>query len=228
MHVVMLPWLAFGHILPFTELAKRIARQGHRVTLLSTPRNTARLIRIPPDLAGLLRVVDVHLPRVDRLPEGAEASIDLPSDDLRPYLRVAYDTAFEAKLSDILRAPPPERPDWVLTDYAAYWAPAAATRHGVPCAYVCLFAAAAMSFYGSPETLMGRGEHAKTKPEDLTVVPAYVPFPTTVVHRAFEARDLFSGLLPDDSGVSEGYRFGMAIQESQVVGFRSSAEFEPE
>jgi len=127
MHVLMLPWLAFGHIIPFTELAKRIARQGHRVTLLSTPRNTQRLIRIPPDLAGLVRVVDIKLPRVQRLPEGAEASIDLPSDDLRPYLRVAYDTAFAGKLSDILREPPgPERPDWVLFDYAAYWAPAAA------------------------------------------------------------------------------------------------------
>ncbi|CAO2196834.1 unnamed protein product [Urochloa humidicola] len=230
MHVVMLPWLAFGHILPFTELAKRIARQGHRVTLLSTPRNTRRLIRIPPDLAGLVRVVDVHLPRVERLPEDAEATIDLPSDDLRSYLRVAYDTAFSDKLSDILQQKPgPERPDWVLIDYAAHWAPAAAARHGVPCAFLSLFSAAALSFFGPPETLMGRGEHARTRPEDLTVVPGYVPFPTTVVYRTFEARGIFEpGLVPDDSGVSEGYRFAMAIQGSQLVGIRSSAEFEPE
>ncbi|CAO2195364.1 unnamed protein product [Urochloa humidicola] len=227
MHVVMLPWLAFGHILPFTELAKRIARQGHRVTLLSTPRNTERLIRIPPDLAGLLRVVDVHLPRVERLPEGAEASIDLPSDALRPYLRVAYDIAFAPKLSDILQEP--ERPDWLLTDYAAHWAPLAAATHGVPSAFLSLFGAAALSFYGPPEALMGRGEHAKTKVEDLTVVPGYVPFPNTVAYRTFEARGIFeAGLVPDDSGVSEGYRFGMSIQGSQLVGVRSSAEFEPE
>ncbi|RLN23108.1 putative UDP-rhamnose:rhamnosyltransferase 1 [Panicum miliaceum] len=230
MHVLMLPWLAFGHILPFTELAKRIARQGHRVTLLSTPRNTRRLIRIPPDLAGLVHVVDVHLPRVERLPEGAEASIDLPSDDLRPYLRVAYDTAFAGKLSGILREPPgPERPDWVLFDYAAYWAPAAAARHGVPCAFLSLFGAATLGFYGPPEALMGRGEHARTKLEDLTVVPGYVPFPTTVAYRRFEAREIFEpGLVPDDSGVSEGYRFGVSIRESQLVGIRSSAEVEPE
>ncbi|RLN03955.1 hypothetical protein C2845_PM13G14350 [Panicum miliaceum] len=119
MHVLMLPWLAFGHILPFTELAKRIARQGHRVTLLSTPRNTRRLIRIPPDLADLVSVVDVKLPRVERLPEDAEASIDLPSDDLRPYLRRAYDAAFAEELSDILQDAGPGRPDWVLIDYAA-------------------------------------------------------------------------------------------------------------
>jgi len=132
MHVVLLPCLAFGHILPFTELAKRIARQGHRVTLFSTPRNTRRLIRIPPELAGQIRVVDIALPRLERLPEDAEASIDLPSDDLRPYLRVTYDAAFADKLSSILQEPGPERPGWVVIDYAAYWAPAAAARHGVP------------------------------------------------------------------------------------------------
>ncbi|KAF8775224.1 hypothetical protein HU200_004625 [Digitaria exilis] len=225
----MLPWLAFGHILPFTELAKRIARQGHRVTLLSTPRNTRRLIHIPPDLAGLLRVVDIKLPRVEHLPEDAEASIDLPSDDLRPYLRVAYDTAFEAKLSDILREPAPERPDWILIDYAPHWAPAVAARHGVPCACVSLFVAAALSIYGPPDALMGRGKYVRTKPEQLMEVPDYVPFPTTVAYRGFEARAFFEPLLvTDDSGVSEAYRFGKCIEGSQLVGIRSSAEFESE
>ncbi|TVU36390.1 hypothetical protein EJB05_18323, partial [Eragrostis curvula] len=228
MHVVMLPWLAFGHILPFTELAKRIAGQGHRVTLLSTPRNTRRLIQIPPDLAGLVRVVDVALTRVERLPEDAEASIDLQSDDLRPYLRQAYDAAFAGKLSDILQEPEPSRPDWVLIDYAPYWAPALAAKHGVPCAYVCLFSAAVQGFFGSPEMLMGQGKHAKTKPEHLTAVPDYVPFPTTVAYRGYEAREMFTGMIPDDSGVSEGYRFAKTIGESQLVGVRSSKEFEPE
>jgi hypothetical protein len=82
MHIVMLPWLAFGHILPFTELEKCIAGHGHRVTLLSTPRNTRRLIDVPPHLAGLLRVVDVTLPRVEHLPEDAERR----ASTSRPFL----------------------------------------------------------------------------------------------------------------------------------------------
>ncbi|KAJ1286361.1 hypothetical protein BS78_03G347400 [Paspalum vaginatum] len=229
MHILMVPWLAFGHILPFTELAKRIARQGHRVTLLSTPRNTRRLIRIPRELAGLLRVVDVALPRVAGLPEDAEASIDLPSDGLRPSLRIAYDTAFADKLSDILQEPGPEKPDWVVIDYAAHWAPAAAARHGVPCAFLSLFGAATLCIYGPIEALMGRGKYARTKPEHLTVVPDYVPFPTTVAYRGFEARSFFRPtFVPDDSGVSEAYRFGKCVEGSQVVGIRTSAEFEPE
>ncbi|TVU36394.1 hypothetical protein EJB05_18327, partial [Eragrostis curvula] len=201
MHVVMVPWLAFGHILPFTELAKRIAQQGHRVTLLSTPRNTRRLIRIPPDLAGLVRVVDVALPRVDGLPEDAEASIDLTSVDLRPYLFRAWDAAFAGNLSDLLQEPEPWRPDWVLIDYAAHWAPAAAARHG----------------------------YANRKAEQLTAVPDYVPFPTIVRYRGYEAwAKVKLDLMVDDSGVSEGYRFAKCIEESQLVGVRSSMEFEPE
>ncbi|VAH82159.1 unnamed protein product [Triticum turgidum subsp. durum] len=188
MHVVMLPWLAFGHVLPFTEFAKRVARQGHRVTFLSTPRNTRRLIDIPPGLAGLIRVVDVQLPRVEHLPEHAEATIDLPSDDLRPYLRRAYDAAFQRELSLLLQE---AKPDWVLVDYASYWAPAAAARHGVPCAFLSLFGAAALSFFGTPEALLGLGRHAKTEPAHFTVVPEYVPFPTTVAFRGYEARGMF-------------------------------------
>lgn len=228
MHVVMLPWLAFGHILPFAEFAKRVARQGHRVTLLSTPNNTRRLIDIPPALAGLIRVVDIPLPRVDRLPEHAEATIDLPSDALRPYLRRAYDAAFQQELSRLLQEEE-SRPDWVLIDYAAYWAPATAARHGVPCAFLSLFAAAALSFFGSPDALLGLGEHAKTEPAHFTVMPAYVPFPTTVAYRGYEARELFEpGMVPDDSGVSESYRYAKTIEGCKLVGTRSSAEFEPE
>ncbi|TVU36392.1 hypothetical protein EJB05_18325, partial [Eragrostis curvula] len=161
MHVVMLPWLAFSHILPFTELAKRIARQGHRVTLLSTSRRR----------------------------RGRTGS---------------------------------------SSTYAPYWAPALAAKHGVPCAYVSVFNAAMLGFFGSPETLMGKGKHAKTKPEHLTAVPDYVPFPTAVVYCGYEAREMLTGMAPDDSGISEGYRLSKSIGESQLVGVRSSKEFEPE
>ncbi|CAL5088102.1 unnamed protein product [Urochloa decumbens] len=232
MHLVMVPFLAFGHILPFAELARRIALQGHRVTLLSAPRNTRRLIAIPPDLEAHFRVVDVPLPRIEGLPEDAEANIDLPSDDLRPCLRRAFDTAFSAKLSEILQAPAPpsSRPDWVLIDYAAYWAPAAAATHGVPCAFLSMFGAAALGFFGPPAALMGHSrEHLSTTPERFTSVPDYVTFPTTVKFRAHERRAMFKpGMIPDASEVSEGYRMAKSIEGSKLVGVRSSVAFEPE
>ncbi|KAL6611394.1 hypothetical protein ACP70R_039322 [Stipagrostis hirtigluma subsp. patula] len=43
--------LAFGHMIPFLELSKRLARRGHAVTFVSTSRNAARLGEVPPELA---------------------------------------------------------------------------------------------------------------------------------------------------------------------------------
>uniref|UniRef100_J3MJB2 Uncharacterized protein n=1 Tax=Oryza brachyantha TaxID=4533 RepID=J3MJB2_ORYBR len=69
LHVVMFPWLAFGHLIPFLELAKRLAARGHAaVTFLSTPRNAFRLAPLPPELSSRIRVVPLPLPAIVSLP----------------------------------------------------------------------------------------------------------------------------------------------------------------
>ncbi|XBH95682.1 hypothetical protein VPH35_086202 [Triticum aestivum] len=78
LEVVMFPWLAFGHMLPFLDLSRRLAARGHTVAFVSTPRNLARLPPAPPHLSGRLRFVQLPLPRVDGLPEGAESTADVP------------------------------------------------------------------------------------------------------------------------------------------------------
>ena len=72
LHVVVFPWLAFGHMIPFLELSKRLARRGHAVTFVSTPRNAARLSAVPPELSARVRVAKLELPAVEGLPDGAE------------------------------------------------------------------------------------------------------------------------------------------------------------
>ena len=54
LHIAMFPWLAFGHIIPFLELGKLIARKGQRVSFISTPRNIERLPKILPDVSPLM------------------------------------------------------------------------------------------------------------------------------------------------------------------------------
>jgi hypothetical protein len=76
---------------------------------------------------------------------------------------------------------------------------------------------------------MCRGKYTKASPEDLTVVPNFVPFPTTVAYCRFEARQMFAPLAAqDDSGVLELCRFRKSIATSQLVGIRTSSEIEPE
>ncbi|CAL4934820.1 unnamed protein product [Urochloa decumbens] len=39
LRIVIFPWLAFGHLLPYLELAELLASRGHRVSFVSTPGN---------------------------------------------------------------------------------------------------------------------------------------------------------------------------------------------
>ena len=78
--VVLFPWLAFGHLIPYLELAKRLAARGHAVTFVSTPRNVARLPPVPAQLAPRQRLVALPPPAVEGLPEGAESTADVPPE----------------------------------------------------------------------------------------------------------------------------------------------------
>lgn len=47
LHIVMFPWLAFGHIIPYLKLSKLIAQKGHKISFISTSRNIDRLPKLP-------------------------------------------------------------------------------------------------------------------------------------------------------------------------------------
>ncbi|KAF3331005.1 UDP-glycosyltransferase 91C1-like protein [Carex littledalei] len=222
LHIAMVPWLAMGHLIPFMELSKCITQQGHKIYFVSTPRNLTRLPKVHPSLSHLIQLIHLPLPPTKNLPADAEASIDLPFDDLRPYLRIAYD-GLESQLSEFLQM---ANPDWIIIDYAPYWVPRVAAEFGIPCAFLSLFSSASLSFFGPPSVLNGSTLARKT-PKDFTKVPEWVPFDSSIYYRGHEARELFEpGLLPDESGVSEAYRFAKVIEDCKVVAICSCVEFE--
>jgi hypothetical protein len=130
--VVVFPWLAFGHMLPFLELSKRLAARGHAVAFVSTPRNLARLPPVPPHLSPRLQFVPLPLPRVDGLPEGAECTADVPpgKDDL---LKKAFD-GLAVPFAAFLAAG--RRPDWIIHDFCHHWLPPIADEHKVPACFL--------------------------------------------------------------------------------------------
>lgn len=94
LHVAVFPWLALGHIIPYLQLSKLIARKGHTVSFISTARNISRL----PNISSDLSVNFVSLPlshTVDHLPENAEATTDVPETHIA-YLKKAFDGLSEA------------------------------------------------------------------------------------------------------------------------------------
>ncbi|XP_050158197.1 UDP-glycosyltransferase 91C1-like [Malus sylvestris] len=109
LHVVVFPWLAMGHLIPFFHLSTLIAQKGHTVSFVSTPRNLSRLPKIPSHLSSLVNLVSFPLPRLPNLPNDAESSTDVPFHK-QQLLKTAFDM-LQTPLTAFLES---SRPDWVI------------------------------------------------------------------------------------------------------------------
>ncbi|QCE04591.1 UDP-glucosyl transferase 73C [Vigna unguiculata] len=136
LHIVVFPWLAFGHIGPFFELAKLIAQKGHKISFVSTPRNIHRLPKVPENLQPLVDLIQLSLPRVDKLPENAEATVDIPHH-LIPHLKQAFDGLQQPLTMFLERC----KPHWIIYDFAPYWLPPICSELGIPCISFSIFSA---------------------------------------------------------------------------------------
>ncbi|WVZ17412.1 hypothetical protein V8G54_010394, partial [Vigna mungo] len=139
---VVFPWLAFGHIGPFFELAKLIAQKGHKIYFISTPRNIHRLPKVPENLQPLVDLIELPLPRVDKLPENAEATMDIPHH-LIPYLKLAFDGLQQPFAKFLERC----KPDWIIYDFAPYWLPPISSKLGISCISFSIFSASGMTYF---------------------------------------------------------------------------------
>ncbi|KAI4985890.1 hypothetical protein ZWY2020_018520 [Hordeum vulgare] len=163
LRVVVVPWLAFGHMLPYLELAERLASRGHRVSYVSTPRNLARLPPLRPAAAPRVDLVALPLPRVDGLPDGAESTNDVP-DDQRELHWKAFD-GLAAPFAEFMAAACADegtRPHWVIADCFHHWVAASAVEHKVPCAM--LLPTAAVIAVAQPPPTEQSGAVAETRP----------------------------------------------------------------
>uniref|UniRef100_A0A0D9WWL4 UDP-glycosyltransferases domain-containing protein n=1 Tax=Leersia perrieri TaxID=77586 RepID=A0A0D9WWL4_9ORYZ len=221
LHIVVFPWLAFGHMIPFLELSKQLAKRGHFITFISTPRNIFRLDAIPPELSVNLRFVSLDLPAVDGLPEDAESTADIPPDK-HGHLKKAFDglaVSFAGIIADacanaenreafintvgFLR-----KPDWII-----------------PCAVFFIIPAAIVTFVGPKQANLA---HPRTTTEDFMVAPPWIPFPSTLAFRRHEAEWIAAAFRPNESGMSDADR----LQEMErpccrLIVYRSCPEAEP-
>lgn len=224
LHIVMFPWLAIGHLRPFLDLSKILAQKGHKISFVSTPRNIQRLQKIPSNLVHLIDLVTFTLPEVENLSPHEESSMDIPTSKAQ-FLKIAFDLLKSDLLTFLENTKP--KPDWILYDYASYWLPSLATELRISTAYLSLFSAAFMAFLGPPSFLIS-GEDGRSKGEDYTVVPKWVPFESDVVYRLHEIMKNVDGESGNESGTSDSVRFGVSITECDLVLIRTSIEFEPE
>ncbi|KAK6143662.1 hypothetical protein DH2020_024010 [Rehmannia glutinosa] len=201
-HIMMFPWVAFGHMIPFLELSKRLAAKGILVSYISTPKNIQRLPPIPSHLQPKINLVEIPMPPVEGLPENCEATIDLPENQIQ-YLKKAYDNLAEP-FENLLQE---TKPDLIILDFAPYRISQVATKFCIKTALFSVFTAATLSYVGPPGEL-------KTGKRRVTF-EQYTK-PTVDLH------------VPDASGKSTGGRIAKIIEESSFVVVRSCHEFEGE
>ncbi|KAI3508977.1 hypothetical protein L1887_24000 [Cichorium endivia] len=225
LHIVMFPWLAMGHLIPFLHLSKILAQKGHKISYISTPRNLSRIPKIPPQLSHNIKLVSLPFPKVESLPEHAESSMDIPHQKAQ-FLKIAFDL-LESPLVAFLETAIP-KPDWIIFDYASHWLPSIASKFGVSTAYFSLFTAATQAFLGPPSQLLNDKVRPRSTVEDFCRVPEWVPFDSNILYRPHEIMKYTEGAVGNESGVSDTLRFLLSIDGCDLVLFRTSVEFEPQ
>ncbi|CAO2151997.1 unnamed protein product [Urochloa humidicola] len=197
-HVVMLPFLAFGHISPFAQLARRLVSvEGVpiRVTFLTAAGNLPRVeAMLGPVADDAVTLVPLHLPRVPGLPEGASSTAELTASGAE-LIKVALDGTREqvaALLAEL-------RPDAVLIDFATPWVVDVAAPLGIKVLHFSVFSAVTGSYvvvparrpHGGAAPTAGDLMSAPTGfPEGSAVatVPAYQAADFTYMFKSFDGK----------------------------------------
>jgi len=198
LHIAVFPYLALGHIGPFFELAKFLAQKGHKISFISTPRNVHRLPKLPQNLQPFVDLIELPLPSVEKLPENAEATSDIPNHII-PYLKLAFD-GLEEPLTKFLETC---KPHWIIYDFAPYWLPPISSKLGISCIFFSIFSATGthlfLRYYNRKAS-----ESVKNKdiPEEHNET--------------------------DESAVPDGFRVLATSNGAQVIASRSCMEIEGE
>ncbi|KAI5661187.1 hypothetical protein M9H77_20510 [Catharanthus roseus] len=126
--ILMFPWLAFGHIFPFLQLAKKLSDRGFYIYMCSTPINLDSIKnKIPQNYSSSIQLIDLHLPHSPQLPPPLHTTNALPPH-LMTTLKIAL---FEARpeLCEIIGS---IKPDLIIYDAHQPWTATVAKKHNIP------------------------------------------------------------------------------------------------
>ncbi|GMI81310.1 UDP-glycosyltransferase 91C1 [Hibiscus trionum] len=217
LHIAVFPWLAYGHIVPFLQVSRFLAQKGHRIYYVSTPKNIARLPKLPPNLSSNISFIPLSLPQVDGLPPGVESTSELPIQKV-PLLKKAHDM-LETQLAEFLKSSPKIK--LIIHDFCQYWLPPVATQFGINLVFFSILNASTNAFWSSPSNMLGKNRRS---PEDFTVVPEWMDYPNNI---AFKLHEMVSHRECEDT-ISDAERYETMLLNCKFLAVRTCYEFEPE
>ena len=132
-HFLLIPLMAQGHLIPMADLAKLLAENGGRVSLITTPQNTSRINSLlsHPNQSQI-QILHLQFPPQQQsgVPQGCENLDSLPSLSLLPKFLSA--TSLLCRATEDLFQQLSPRPSCVVSDMALPWTIKVAQKFNVP------------------------------------------------------------------------------------------------
>ncbi|XP_047308783.1 beta-D-glucosyl crocetin beta-1,6-glucosyltransferase-like [Impatiens glandulifera] len=129
LNIVMVPWLAHGHISPYLELAKRLSNKNLQIYLCSTPINLSSIKkRVSSKYSQSIKLIELHIPSQPDLPDPSFHTTNGLPLHLNSVLKRAMDMA-SPNFTEIIKT---LNPDIIIYDFNQQWASTAAASIGIP------------------------------------------------------------------------------------------------
>ncbi|OIT29623.1 PREDICTED: beta-D-glucosyl crocetin beta-1,6-glucosyltransferase-like [Nicotiana attenuata] len=142
--VLMFPWLAYGHICPFLNLAKKLADKGFLIRVCSTPISLESIDKeIPEKYSASIKIVELHLPKLPQL----LAPHCHTTNDLPPNLDQIVQKALKFSKPNFSKILENLKPDLVIYDILLQWAEVVANEHNIPSIKFITCGAAIFSYF---------------------------------------------------------------------------------
>lgn len=126
--VLMLPWLAHGHISPFLELAKRLITRNFHIYICSTAINLSSIEKkISPKYSESIDLIELQLPYLPDLPPQYQTTNGLP-----PRLMITLKNAYEMTAPRFAEIVTNLNPDFVIYDFNQPWAAEISSDLNIP------------------------------------------------------------------------------------------------
>ncbi|PQM34747.1 beta-D-glucosyl crocetin beta-1 6-glucosyltransferase-like [Prunus yedoensis var. nudiflora] len=207
--ILMLPWLAHGHISPFLELAKKLtSKRNFHIFICSTPVNlTSIKPKLSPKYSHCIEFVELHLPHDDlpELPPHYHTTNGLP-----PHLMSTLKRAFDMSSNNFSTILTAVKPDLLIYDFLQPWAPTLASLQNIPSVEFITTSAALTSF----------SVHHLRNPSDK------FPFPLIYL-QDYEAKKFNNILESSSNGIKDGDRILQCSElSSGIILVKTSREIE--
>ncbi|KAL6848017.1 hypothetical protein ACP4OV_022145 [Aristida adscensionis] len=122
-HFVLVPFMAQGHTIPMTDMARLLAEHGAQVSVITTPVNASRMAGFITEVETMglaIQFVKLRFPATEfGLPDGCENVDKIPSRDLLKNFLEACEALREPLAAHLRDKYPP--PSCIISDFIHWW-----------------------------------------------------------------------------------------------------------